>query len=89
VRWPVSGHRALGDAYPTVLRALEKLAAVVPTDELNARGYHLWDQFAPMVRDERGRESKPPRFGQWGGFDPAEVEALTAETTQEGWRHAA
>jgi hypothetical protein len=80
--------RKLGDAYPAVRRELEKLAAVVPPDELNARGYPLWEEFAPMVRDERGRESRP-RFGQRGVFDPAKVERLVGEATREKNRRAA
>ncbi len=74
--------RKLGEAYPNVERVLENLADRLSPDKLNTRGYQLWEQFAPMVRDAAGRESRP-RFGQRGVFDPATVERLTAELTEE------
>jgi len=80
--------RKLGDAYPEVIRVLEALAAALSPEELNARGYHLWERFAPMVRDAQGRESRP-RFGQRALFEPAKVAALTSEIADEPRRHAA
>jgi hypothetical protein len=80
--------RKLADAYPAVLRLLEALAARFTPEELNRRGYHLWEQFAPMVRDQSGRESRP-RFGQRGLFDPEKVERLIAEAEDERPREAA
>lgn len=73
--------RKLGEAYPAVLRELQKLAEALPPGELNARGYQLWEAFAPMVRDAGGRASRP-RFGQRGVFDPAKVERLLTELSE-------
>lgn len=81
-QYDTSVERKLGGSYPDVLRTLEPLAAALPPEELNHRGYDLWEQFAPMVRDASGRESKPS-FGQRGVFDPAKVEQLIAEAKQE------
>jgi hypothetical protein len=86
-QYDTSVERKLGDAYPAVLRALEPLAEALPPDELNHRGYELWEQFAPMVRDAQGRESRP-RFGQRGVFDPAKVKRLVAQTAQESRKAA-
>jgi hypothetical protein len=86
--YDVSVTRKLGEAYPSVLRVLEALAAQIPPEELNKAGYHLWEEFAPMVRDAGGRESKP-HFGQRGVFDPAKVERLTAELAREHLQKAA
>jgi len=80
--------RKLGEAYPSVLRVLEKLAAAVPPERLNAAGYAFWEQFAPMVRDASGRESRP-RFGQRAVFDPAKVEHLAATLANEPLQEAA
>jgi hypothetical protein len=73
--------RKLGEAYEPVLQLMEDLASRIPADELNARGYHLYERFAPMVRDESGRE-RSPRFGQRGVFDPAKVERLAGEVAE-------
>jgi hypothetical protein len=78
----------LGEAYPSVLRLLQKLAATLPADELNAQGYHLYERFAPMVRSPSGQETRP-QFGQRGAFDPAKVEALIEEAAGTGTRRAA
>jgi hypothetical protein len=86
--YEVSVGRKLGEAYPSVLRVLEALAAQIPPEELNKTGYHLWEGFAPMVRDACGHESKP-HFGQRGVFDPAKVERLTAERGRERLQQAA
>jgi hypothetical protein len=77
-QYDTSVERKLGEAYPDVLRALKPLADALPPEELNHRGYELWEQFAPMVRDNQGRESKP-RFGQRAVFDPAKVARLVEE----------
>lgn len=77
-QYETSVERRLGDAYPRVLRLLETLAATLPPEDLNERGYAFWERFAPMVRDESGHEAKP-RFGQRAVFDPAKVERLAAE----------
>jgi hypothetical protein len=86
--YDVSVARKLGETYPSVLRVLEKLAAQIPPERLNAAGYPLWEQFAPMVRDASGRESKP-RFGQRALFDPAKVEHLAASLAQQRLQEAA
>jgi hypothetical protein len=86
--YDVSVARKLGEAYAPVLRVLEKLAAQIPPERLNAAGYPLWEQFAPMVRDASGRESKP-RFGQRATFDPAKVERLAATLAQQELQEAA
>jgi hypothetical protein len=78
----------LGEAYPSVLRLLQKLAGALPPEELNAQGYHLYEQFAPMVRGPGGSETRP-RFGQRGTFDPGKVEALIEEAAAAGTRRAA
>jgi hypothetical protein len=78
----------LGEAYPSVLRLLQKLAGTLPPDELNAQGYHLYERFAPMVRGPGANETRP-RFGQRGTFDPAKVEALIEGVLQERPRRAA
>lgn len=82
-QYETSVARKLGEAYPQVLRLMERLADSLPPQELNAQGYHLWEQFAPMVRDADGHESRP-HFGQRGVFDPAKVERLiSAESATE------
>jgi len=70
--------RKLGEAYPAVEQVLERLASRLSPEALNARGYQLWEQFAPMVREASGRETRP-RFGQRGIFDPEKVECLADE----------
>jgi hypothetical protein len=77
----------MGEAYPTVLRLLQKLAGTLPPEELNARGYHLYERFAPMVRGLGGQETRP-RFGQRGTFDPAKIEALIDEASEPQRRAA-
>jgi hypothetical protein len=81
-QYDTSVERKLGEAYRDVLRTLETLADALPPEELNHRGYELWEQFAPMVRDASGRESKPG-FGQRGVFDPEKVERLVAGAAEE------
>lgn len=78
----------LGEAYPALIRLLQKLAATLPPEELNAQGYHLYERFAPMVRSAGGSETRP-RFGQRGTFDPNKVEALIEESSGEDARRAA
>lgn len=70
----------LGEDYNQVLAVLEGLADRLTPEELNHRGYRLYEQFAPMVRTPGGQEAAP-RFGQRGLFDPAKVERLLKQFT--------
>ena len=41
--------RAFGEHLPAVRRAMERLAASLPPDELNRVGFHLYERFRPEV----------------------------------------
>jgi hypothetical protein len=73
--YEVSVVSKLGEDYPRVLALLEDLAERLTPEDLNHRGYRLYEQFAPMVRTPGGQEATP-RFGQRGIFEPAKVERL-------------
>jgi hypothetical protein len=59
-----------GDQLEPARAVMQRLAASVAVDELNAQAFHLYERFRPEVpADERG-------WGAKGVFDLAEIDAL-------------
>lgn len=59
-----------GDAFETVLAEMKRLASHFDPEELNQKGFHLYEQFRPEVPpDERG-------WGAKGVLDVAKIRAL-------------